>query len=412
MSAVNFALKSAESGLLLEAPVDGYTLIWEAATSLWKFGPGGGGGAVTSVFGRTGAVIANTNDYDSDQIANHSGVTGSSVTAALNTLSAAIPTFGGISNGQALVKAGGNIVGLSGSLTNDVMQWNGTAWVAAQLTPIVTPPANPGDNGAVPIANAGDFSYVKGTVVNQVLAWNGTSWAAAAPGTTPNVSNAAAGLAPIITGTTGLALISNGTSAAWSTNFQAQNLTTQGGILLGGATTATATVAAGWLSVSGQGNSGIAYRTIAGATLVAMTFGNGATDDRVTLGTSPNASVTANLTTGRLNFAANQILSWNATLVTLVPSAIILQFGTSGVIQKGTGIVFGFPNSANQTVELWANAANMQGSDRCLAINAISTLPAAAPASGLTYLYTNKGGSAATLTQRSPNDTISALGFG
>ena len=39
-----------------------------------------------------------------------------------------------------------------------------------------------GQNGYVPIANAGDVSYLAGTVSGQVLTWNGTSWGAASVG--------------------------------------------------------------------------------------------------------------------------------------------------------------------------------------------------------------------------------------
>lgn len=47
---------------------------------------GGGGGAVTSVFGRTGAVIAVAGDYNSSQVTNSSSVSGAFVTDALNWL--------------------------------------------------------------------------------------------------------------------------------------------------------------------------------------------------------------------------------------------------------------------------------------------------------------------------------------
>lgn len=47
-----------------------------------------GGGDVDSVFGRTGVVVANDNDYNSDQIENVSTVTGASVTDALEWLAA------------------------------------------------------------------------------------------------------------------------------------------------------------------------------------------------------------------------------------------------------------------------------------------------------------------------------------
>jgi hypothetical protein len=47
---------------------------------------GGGPGAVTSVFGRSGAVVAAASDYDASQVDNDSAVAGADVAAALNTL--------------------------------------------------------------------------------------------------------------------------------------------------------------------------------------------------------------------------------------------------------------------------------------------------------------------------------------
>lgn len=49
-------------------------------------------GAVDSVFARTGDVVAEDGDYDSDLITNTSGVAGASVTDALDALDAAIPS--------------------------------------------------------------------------------------------------------------------------------------------------------------------------------------------------------------------------------------------------------------------------------------------------------------------------------
>ena len=50
---------------------------------------GGGGGAVTSVFGRTGAVTAAGGDYDAGEIDNDSGVSGATVKDALDALASA-----------------------------------------------------------------------------------------------------------------------------------------------------------------------------------------------------------------------------------------------------------------------------------------------------------------------------------
>lgn len=75
-----------ETGILLEAPVNGYTFIWDAATRTWSYGPGGGGGGVTSWNGRNGVVIPLSGDYDTDQIINLSTVPGLTDSDALEHL--------------------------------------------------------------------------------------------------------------------------------------------------------------------------------------------------------------------------------------------------------------------------------------------------------------------------------------
>jgi hypothetical protein len=54
------------------------------------FAPGGGGGAVTSVFGRVGAVVAAIGDYLASQVTDNSGVGGADVAASLDILYALI----------------------------------------------------------------------------------------------------------------------------------------------------------------------------------------------------------------------------------------------------------------------------------------------------------------------------------
>ena len=66
----------------------------------------GSGGSVSSVFGRTGAVVATAGDYTSTLVTNSSTVSGATVTAALDQLvSQAVPTGG--TAGQYLRKASG-----------------------------------------------------------------------------------------------------------------------------------------------------------------------------------------------------------------------------------------------------------------------------------------------------------------
>lgn len=76
-------IRQSPSGEELQGENDGDTLIWNAALSVWEAGPGGGG-AVDSVFGRSGDVVAQAGDYSSDQVTNGSEWDGSNVTEALN----------------------------------------------------------------------------------------------------------------------------------------------------------------------------------------------------------------------------------------------------------------------------------------------------------------------------------------
>lgn len=76
-------------GIALSAvPSVGDSPVWDGT----KWMPVAIGSApVTSVFGRTGAVVAVTGDYDSDEVNNASSVVGATVSDALDTLLAAIP---------------------------------------------------------------------------------------------------------------------------------------------------------------------------------------------------------------------------------------------------------------------------------------------------------------------------------
>lgn len=232
-------------------------------------------GGVTSVFGRTGAVVAVLGDYTSSLVSNASAVAGATVSAALNTLGSVIagltiattaPLAGGglvasgltlsvadvssTSKGVAPAITGGNLALLSngggtssswaqvplatlaqsGAAVNQYPSWSGSAWVPT--TPL-TSPANPGDNGKVPIVSAGDFTY--GFIANAQVS-----------------TTAAIATSKLAVGTAGQALITTAGVAAWGSDFGATELLTTGsfrvnnaaGFLQIGTNTAGATRAA------------------------------------------------------------------------------------------------------------------------------------------------------------------------
>lgn len=145
----------------------------------------GGGAPVASVFGRTGVVVAVAGDYTSTLITNLSGVSGATVTAALNTLDAAITPHpvtsvfgrvgavvavggdysfplisGAISGAQHAAQAGGTLhadviaAGASGFMTGaDKTKLNGIA-TGAQVNTVTSVFARV---GAI-VAVAGDYT--------------------------------------------------------------------------------------------------------------------------------------------------------------------------------------------------------------------------------------------------------------
>lgn len=89
-------------------------------------GTGGGSGSVTSVFGRVGAVISVSGDYDSDQITNVSTVSGASVSDALETL-----------NGLIVGGGGGTVSGPDTTTDNAIVRWDGADGYSIQNSGII-----------------------------------------------------------------------------------------------------------------------------------------------------------------------------------------------------------------------------------------------------------------------------------
>jgi len=108
---------------------------------------------VSSVYGRTGAVVAATNDYTSTQVSNASGVAGTGVTGALDTLAASI---------AALITGVSSVYGRTGAVVAATNDYTSTQVSNASGV------AGTGVTGALDTLNA---------LRPQVYTW----WASAAP---------------------------------------------------------------------------------------------------------------------------------------------------------------------------------------------------------------------------------------
>jgi hypothetical protein len=181
-------------------PLDGQFLKWNAGTQQWEPTTLA---AAMSVFGRTGAITAQTGDYTFAQIV---GSVGSS------QLPAAGGDLSGTVTGATVVKIQGRTVSSTAPVTGQVMGWDGSKWtpqtpVGGGVTSLF------GRTGAV-TGQTGDYSFtqISGTVGNaqlptaggdlsgvlsaptvagiqnrpvapaapatgQVLVWSGTQWA-------------------------------------------------------------------------------------------------------------------------------------------------------------------------------------------------------------------------------------------
>jgi hypothetical protein len=83
-------LRSGNSGPAFQGENQNDTLLWDTTERKFFVGPGGGVGGVTSWNGRTGVVVPQSGDYDSDEVDNASTVAGASVSDALEHLQSEI----------------------------------------------------------------------------------------------------------------------------------------------------------------------------------------------------------------------------------------------------------------------------------------------------------------------------------
>ncbi|MCU1234472.1 MAG: hypothetical protein JWP63_2439 [Candidatus Solibacter sp.] len=138
------------------APLDGQFLKWNGTLQQWEATTLAG---ALSVFGRTGAIAAQTGDYSFPQISGT--VAGSQLPAAAGDLSGALP-------GPTVVKIQGRPIAATTPLTGQVLGWDGAQWMPQSAVAGVT--SLFGRTGAV-IAQSGDYTFgqIAGTVASAQL---------------------------------------------------------------------------------------------------------------------------------------------------------------------------------------------------------------------------------------------------
>lgn len=127
------------------APTSGQALVWNSGAAVWQPGTVSGSGAVSSVFGRTGVVTAQTGDYGFGQL------TG---TVAPGQLPAAGGDLGGTLT-TATVKA------IQGEPVSSTLPGNGQALVWNAGAGVWQPSTISGGGGATMAAQLGDLATVR-----------------------------------------------------------------------------------------------------------------------------------------------------------------------------------------------------------------------------------------------------------
>jgi hypothetical protein len=170
------------SDVSLIAPLlDGEVLTFSSTTNKWTNEAAGGTGAVDSVFGRTGAVIATSGDYSTTLVTNASGVIGVTTTDALNTLDTdkADKVSGAVAGNLAGLDGNGNLTD-SGIDPNDLTNLvqigdpntllvNTAGYITLAQVPAAPVTSVFGRTGVV-TAQAGDYSAFYATTAQGALA--------------------------------------------------------------------------------------------------------------------------------------------------------------------------------------------------------------------------------------------------
>ena len=185
-------------------PLDGQFLKWNAATQQWEATTLAG---ALSVFGRTGAIAAQTGDYSFPQITGT--ISGSQLPAAAGDLSGALP-------GPTVVKIQGRPVSATAPLAGQFLGWDGAQWTPATVTS-----SGGGSGGLNSVDKTVGNTYTAGAkqTFSASLATGGMN---VTPGTLP--TNTAAGDVAIDSGDANKLKVYDGVQ--WNTLISINNYTT------------------------------------------------------------------------------------------------------------------------------------------------------------------------------------------
>jgi hypothetical protein len=147
------------------APTDGQVLSWSTSNNRWQPGAGTGAAAVTSVFGRTGAITALFGDYSFAQISG--AVAAGQLPAILGG------DVGGALGSVSVVKIQGRAVATTAPSDGQALVWNAGAsqWE----------PQNQTGTGTNATQLQGRDVAATAPASGQVLGWNGSAWGPATP---------------------------------------------------------------------------------------------------------------------------------------------------------------------------------------------------------------------------------------
>lgn len=141
MTQTSGPIRISPSGERIVGENDGDVLTWDAATDEWRAEPGGGGGAVDSVFGRTGDVTAQSGDYSATLIDNTSDVPGANVSEALDnldddvtTVASALASLNSSAVANASAVAGATVTNALGTLSTSSGITNSSTVAGATVT--------------------------------------------------------------------------------------------------------------------------------------------------------------------------------------------------------------------------------------------------------------------------------------